>query len=469
MLLGETQKKISELFTIDFSEDNMQAFLTISEPDAETRKLFTPLKFINILNNFGVKYGVKSDTIDEIYNERKWNEKFLIAEGKPSKEGEPASLELYFESEKSLKPKIRENGHVDYKEVCIVTSIEKGASLLKKIAATKGYPGKDVRGNELPAQMGKEITLAAGKGTYWDENDATLLKADGDGIVIYNVQKNTVEVQQIYVIPGSVDYSTGNINVKSSVDIKGDVKPGFSVTTPYGVMVKGVVENASIACKACLKVGAGISGDNVQLITVGGDIHSGYINTQQIKCCGSIYVSQEIRSSNVECENEIVITKPSGAIIGGHTTAANAISSGFIGNSYGILTEITVGVSPRVRRELLLKENEKNIMEKKINDLIKKITYIAQHSPPSLLESRLVTHKADWEEQCKKFEILKSEVADLEKACYITANAVVRVTKTIYPGTTVRIKQAVYEVKEELSHVKFVLEEEQIVCKNLEE
>lgn len=467
-MLGEIQKTISKFLTIDISDDKMQAFLEINEPDAETRKLFTPMKFINILDRGGVKYGVKKDTINEIYNDRKWNEKFLIAEGKAPVAGKPASLELYFESEKSLKPKIKENGQVDYKEVCIVTSVENGATLLKKIPSTKGYSGKDVSGNELPAVMGKDITLSAGKGTYWDAEDTTLLKANEDGIVIYNVKKNTVEVQQIYVVQGSVDYSTGNIDVKCSVDIRGDVKPGFAVTTPYNVMVKGVIENAKITSKGCLKVGAGISGDKVQVISVGGEIHAGYINSQHIECCGSIYVSQEIRSSNVECESDIVITKPNGILIGGQITAANTITSGFIGNSYGILTEVTVGVNPRIRQQFLQKSEEKNVMDKKINELSKRITYIAQHSPPSLLDSRLETYKEDWEEKSKKYEALKSEVADLEKACYNTSEAIVIVTKTIYPGVTIKIKQAVYEVKEELNHVKFVLENEEVVVKNLD-
>ena len=466
-MLGENQKEISEFLLIEISDDKMSATLIINEPDPEIIKLITPLKILNILDRAGIKYGLKKDLIEKIINEQKWNEKFIIAEGKLPTAGDEAKLEFYFQTEKSLKPKIKEDGHVDYKEVCNVNSIEKDEPLLKKIPATKGNTGKNVEGNEIPAQMGKDIPLTASKGTYWDTNNPTLLKASEDGIVFYNNQKNTVEVHQVFVVQGSVNYSTGNINVKSSVDVKGDVKPGFTVITPYNLMVKGVVEHAKIACEGFLKVGAGIIGDDKEIINVGGDIHSGYINNQRIICSGSIYVSTEIRNAYIECENEITLTKANGIIIGGHITAANKITSGFIGNAYGVPTEIIVGINPKFRQKLFAKQEEKNATEKLLNEIIKKITYIAQHSPVSVLEARLSTHKKEWEECCKKFEDLKKEVAELETAYYNTNEALVMVTKTIYPGAIVKIKQAVYEVKEEISQVKFILEENEVAFKKL--
>jgi uncharacterized protein (DUF342 family) len=41
---------------------------------------------------------------------------------------------------------------------------------------------------------------------------------------------------------------------------------------------------------------------------------------------------------------------------------------------------------------------------------------------------------------------------------HIVCNSVITVSRKIYPGTTIKIKNAVLEVKEELSNVKFIYE-----------
>ncbi len=464
----QVKKDITDILVIDISDDSMQAFLTIDNPEPEILPLLTPLKILSILDQVGVKYGIKKELLKKIIEEKKWGEKVLIAEGKLPTVGEDAKVELFFETEKSSKPKIKEDGHVDYKEINIVDSVEKNKILVKKIAPEFGNKGKDVQGNEIAAQKGKDIPLVAGKGTYWDDENSALLRAAEDGIVIYNPHNHTVEVQQLFIVQGSVDYSTGNINVKSSVDIKGDVKPGFSVTTPYNVSIKGVVEHSVISCEGNLKVNSGIIGDEIQWIKVGGDLNAGYINSQNVLCYGNVLVSTEIRNSVIECGHEVHITKSSGVIIGGRVIAANKVIAPFIGNSYSVPTEITVGVNPKFREALFRKREEKVIIENQMNELAQKITLIAQSTPEAALNSRIGIYKKQWNECCEKSTRLKNEVEELEKEYYNTADPQVEVSKTVYPGTTIKIREANYEVKEELTHVKFILVENEIVVKPIQ-
>ena len=55
---------------------------------------------------------------------QKWGEKIEIAEGVFPTQGNDAELEFYFENDKSLRPQITEDGHIDYKEVHFVDSVE---------------------------------------------------------------------------------------------------------------------------------------------------------------------------------------------------------------------------------------------------------------------------------------------------------------------------------------------------------
>ena len=61
-----------------------------------------------------------------------------------------------------------------------------------------------------------------------------------------------------------------------------------------------------------------------------------------------------------------------------------------------------------------------------------------------------------------KFEILKNEYSDLERAYYGSADAEVCVSKTVYPGTIIIIREARYEVKNELSKVVFKIVDKKI-------
>ncbi|GAG40034.1 unnamed protein product, partial [marine sediment metagenome] len=244
-------------------------------------------------------------------------------------------------------------GHVDFKKIEVVHSVEKDDVLVIKTPVKLGANGMDVLGNEIPPMDSIDIELQPGQGTYRDKKDSLILRAATNGVVSYNPNNHTVEVHQVYVIQDSVDFSTGNVDVTCSVEIKGDVKEGFYVRTPYDIEVKGVVEDANISCKGNLKVHAGISGEGISIINVGGDIHTGYIYNQTLKCDGSVYVKSIIRTANVESNDEIVVTGARGVIMGGHITATNKISAEFIGNTNYIPTVIEVGVNSNLKEDFL--------------------------------------------------------------------------------------------------------------------
>jgi uncharacterized protein len=466
-VLGAIQQGIKEFLTVEISTDKMQASLIINEPSDEILKTLSSTKIINILDNSGVKSGLKRDVIEKIISEKQWGKSFIVAEGTAPTEGTPAEVAFYFETDISLKPKIGENGLVDYKEVCMVKSVGKNVVLLQKIPPGFGIPGRDVEGNELAAPKGKDVTINAGKGTYWDPDNEFILRAAIEGIISYNHRNHTVEVQQIFLVPGSVDYSTGNINVRSIVEIKGDVKPGFKVISPFNIFIKGIVENAVIACGGCLQVGSGIIGNDAETMNIAGNLQAGYIHHQHVVCEGNVIVNSEIRKSKIECYKDVTIVKPEGVIIGGSVTAGRKITSAYIGNSYGLATHLTVGINSEVGESLFKCIEEKEEMDATLKKLLDQITSVAMRSPETVFDSRLSMFEKQWNALSAKCDQLKKEISELEAKYYNIDDPSIEVTKKVYPGTVIKIKKYTREIKEELSHVKFVLVEDQIVCKDL--
>ena len=460
----DAQNSLAALVNLEIVEKKMKAFLVVKEPISEQTPSITSQDLINILDKAGIKFGINTTILDEIINEKKWEERILVAEGLSPIPGEDARLEFTFSTDISLKPQIAEDGHVNFHEICVVNSIEKDAVLLKKVPATLGSKGMDIFGNEIPAGYGKDVGIILGQGTYKDPTDNLLIKSAIDGIIFYSAQKNSIEVQKLYVVQGSVDYSTGNINVKSSIEIKGDVKPGFSVTTPYNIQIKGTVEHAVLACDCDLTVQEGIVGDGKQLIRAGGDIRAGYINNQIIKCGGSVFVATEIRNSNIESNQEVTTLKNNGVIIGGKISATNKISSASIGNRYNVPTEIEVGVNFSFKEIYLNKEIEKIALQKMMENLKKNISLIEEQSQNSDMNPRLINFRMEYEAASEKLEKVRKELKEIEKFYYDAADPVVCVSKTVYPGTFIKIKQITYEVKDELSHVMFKLVNDEINC-----
>lgn len=453
----ETKNIGSKSAKVEILEKRMKANIVLKDAEPDQAIPLTMAYIKSLLDGADIKYGIIEEALNRIVNSEISEERILVAEGRPPKVGVNGSLEYYFPTEKSLKPQISEDGHVDYKEVNLVHSVEKDAPLLRKIPAALGESGTDVHGNLLPGLRGKEVDLVAGSGTYRDQNDAQLIKSSIEGVVLFDSRTNTIEVQKLFIVPGSVDYSTGNIHVKSAVEIKEDVKPGFSVETPYNVDVKGAVENASMNCGGTLRVKDGIKGEGKGLIKVGEDLHTSYIANENVKCAGCIYVQNEIRNSNIECEDEITIVKTNGVIFGGKITATNKIIAATIGNTYNVSTEIEVGIVMKYREQFLKKKAEKAETFRQMEELKKKISEIAQKPDSKAKNLQLLTIKDIWQRNVHQLQKLEKEVKEIEEAYYNVEKPVVIISKTVYPGTIISIKGKSFEVKEELNRVVFSL------------
>lgn len=452
---------------VSIIEQKMKAFVMIKSSEHEEEFPVILQDVLDALNKAGVKYGIIEEFISKNIEEKKWGESFLAAEGLPPSTGEDAVLEYYFPTSKSLKPRITAEGIIDYKEVDAVGSIGKDEMLIKKTPAMIGHPGKNVLGEAIPGKCGKDINVVAGPGTYKDPSDGMIIRAAMDGVTSYNHSTNAVEVQKLYVIPGSVDFSTGNVHVKSSIEIKGDVNPGFVLSTPYDIYVKGIVEHATVSCDGTLTVKGGIVGDGQQVFKVGGDLHAGYIRNQNIKCCGSVYASSEILSSVIECKDEVVITKMEGIILGGKITASNKVSAGRIGNKYDVPTEIEVGVNFCVREKYLGKQESINEANKQIEEIRKKIDIINSRPPDLVSNTRFKTLNEQLRAAIEQCERLKNDLKEIEKEYYNINAPVVNVYRKIFPGVTIKIKNCIFEAKEELSHIMFRLNGDQVEYINL--
>jgi uncharacterized protein (DUF342 family) len=449
---------------VDIIDQKMKATVNIKAPTNDEEPQLVLQDVLNTLKSAGIKFGINETLIKQYLDEKKWSELFIAAEGIYPAVGNDAIFGYNFSTTKSLKPHIKDDGHIDYKEIDIICSANKDDLLIKKIPATQGTSGTDVFGNVVPGKFGKDFNITAGAGTYKDPSDASIIKAASDGIIVFNQKSLILEVQKLYSIPGSVDFSTGNVHVKSSVDIGGDVKTGFSISTPYNINVKGRIEPATIDCEGNLNVKGGIVGDGKQIIKVGGDIHTGYIRDQHIICTGGVYAGTEISGSIIESGDDVTLVKPEGRIVGGKIIAGSKIVAGSAGNKYDVPTLLEVGANFEHRERYIKKFEQINESHKQAETIKKKIDLMDSSLPDPGMNTTYKALKDQHKGAVEHWERMCTDLKEIEKDYFNVDNPVVMILKTVFNGVTVKIRHAVYEVKQDMNRVMFRLNGDQIEC-----
>ncbi|MCK4502778.1 MAG: DUF342 domain-containing protein [Desulfuromonadales bacterium] len=249
-----------------------------------------------------------------------------------------------------------ETGTVDLKNLNAYSEIESGQKLGMVRSPTKGIPGLTVHGLPVPADSGKPFELKAGEGVVL-KYDGRVAFAEKSGRAL--LEKQTISVVDLLVIPGNVDLTIGNIDFKGFVEIKGEVPDDFDVKSTSGLNLAGVVGACQIESDGSVGM-TSMAGKNVGRIVCRGDLRASFLNQATVLCYGDVTVTNEIRHSLVKATGKIIVER--GPIIGGKCVALAGIEAKSVGSAAGHKTELVAGVYfPDMDRLLYLRDRSKNI------------------------------------------------------------------------------------------------------------
>lgn len=450
--IAEPQEEImvNATITVTISPDKMRAAIVITPP--EGGRMLNEQEIINILAEQGVVSGIDRSVIEEITKYPVYNEMITIAEGTQPVNGQNGKVQFYFKLEKDKKPAILEDGSVDFHNLNLIESIEKGKILCSLIPPQQGVPGMTVTGSELPAINGKAATLPKGKNVAASEDGQNLI-AEIDGQVIYIDGK--VSVFPNYEVPADVNNSTGNISFTGNVVVKGNVLSGFTVEAGGNVEVWGVVEGAVIRAGGNIVLRRGMQGLGKGILESGGDIVARYIENSIISAKGNI-TSEAIMHSNVKCGNKLELTGKKGLLVGGISRVGKEITAKVIGSYMATVTEVEVGVDPSLKERYKEVREEIRIMEEDLKKadqaiaVLKKMEQSGNLTPEKQeIMARGVRTKVYYSNRIKE---LKEEMIHIELKLQEEANGKIKVYNYIYPGTRVSIGTCTMLVKENLQY-----------------
>lgn len=462
-LTGARIAPVDAMVRVQVAKDNMSAAIRIYPPSAQGRKLNQSM-ILEALTKANVKYGIVMPMLERITATPVYCQAIPVAKGKAATEGADAVIEYHFETNPLAKPKMNEDGSVDFHQLNIFSEVKEGQVLATLTPEKTGEPGMNVLGNPIYPHKVRKKVLRYGRNIRLSENKLQIIsEVSGD----VKLEGDMVFVSDAYTVPADVDASTGDIVYEGNVVVNGNVRTGFSIHAKGDIQVKGVVEGANLYSGGNIVLSRGIQGMNRGLLEAKGDVLTKFIESASVKAGGTVR-SGSILHSKIEAGDKILCEGRKSFAIGGSLSAGNLIQVKTIGNQMGTETNVKIGVDPATYDTLKNAQQEladnQEMIEKCIQILMlfKKRVAAGQAIPPDKVP---VIRKAG--EDRARLEARQEELNQIiENATNVIENSAsgrLKVSDAVYPGVRIQIANSSYIVRDVAKYCQFHLEDGEIV------
>jgi uncharacterized protein len=398
-----------------------------------------------LLLRLGVTFGILDEVIDEAVMrcnlDRHLLRDLVVAKGRaPVAEiPEHAELEPRF---KRTGPMISDEVmQVDFREMSAYFIVHKDEPIAALVPRSQGTPGSDVRGGETPYTRESPETWSAGGNV---ERRGDKLVASVDGRLAIGAGK--LEVDEVMLIKGGVDFHTGHIVFPGDVVIEGVVHDGFKVWSGGSIVCKATMDAFDVNAKKDLLCAQGIIGRKRGQVRVGGELKAKYIQNCKVACRGDVHVSSALVNTRLYTLGTLDMGDK-GVIMGGETFATHGIRCARLGNQAFQRTNIHAGTDFTVQQRL----DQANERMRLVSARSRQIEAAAAARPSPEAEKA----KA---ETAKLAEKLRIEIAELLGKLDADESAVVEVKGEIYPGVVIEICRVSIVVEEQLKACRLKLD-----------
>ena len=341
---SETVVSIELTPIINIEDNKMLATMCLYPrlPEAPPITLNDILAICNELDiNCGIDKLIILETIDQVEKLEQPMREIPIARGLLPVDGNDAYLR--FEVEIGPLPgKTLQDGSIDWRERKIFIGIDKDELIATKVPLTLGTPGIDIHNHSIPQKTGQDISVkVTGDVEYIEEKRQILATCSG---VLSIVNETDVKVSAKQTIDGDVDFSVGNIESNDGLEIKGDVKSGFTISCKGDLSISGNIHDATIHANGNSKIASGLLGEQSTLFT-DGDVEISFVERGSISSGGTIIISKGTYYANISSK-KMILCHPDSKIVGGMFCSYESFIGGIIGSDNATPTTIAVGVEP---------------------------------------------------------------------------------------------------------------------------
>jgi len=455
--------KISPNIIVEISSNGLEGYITITDTVIGENKLNEKLTVDETIEKIKeiIKYGLDEEKLRDILTSNAQPYKMCIARGVSPIDGEDGYIKYNFDLEKKIKPKILEDGTVDYRELDVINNVTAGEVLAEIIPPKEGRPGIRVTGEEIPYKKGKVPLLKYGKNVRMLESGKAIVAEKSGLVTLIDGKVVVLDVLNI----DNVDSRVGNIYFDGTVVVRGNVLNGFKVEADGDVQVNGVVEGGYIENTGDVIIKKGIQGYNKLVIQTKGNLSAKFIENSIVSAKNNI-TAEVIMHSQVSCKESINLIGKKGLIVGGVCRAGKEIKAKNVGSIMSTTTVLEVGLDPEVKDtyERLIKEIEE--LEDNLNKIEKSIVILERKAKTSGLDrdKQMIYEKLlrSREGLKTKHNELKDEQSIIEKEIKYVSKGRIIVTNIVYPGVKIVIGNSTMIVRNEMKNCLFYQEEGEI-------
>ena len=442
----------AESAVIITSKDRMTAYIRFYPPSTDGKQM-TGREIKAELERQKITYGILDSVIEKLQTARQYCTNIPIAKGCAPVPAVDTKIEYFFDPKPLAKPKVLEDGSVDFHALSLFSSVKKGDLLARLVPHNPGKPGYDIYGKLISQNHPKIKKLQYGRNITLSE-DGTEITSDVDGNV--TLADGTVFVSDTYQVAADVDASTGDVDYEGNVMIPGTVRTGFTVRAKGDIEVNGVVEGATLIAGGNIVIKRGVQGMNKGRLDAGGDICAQFFESANVVAKGDI-IAGSILHSKVTSGGRVVISGKKGFIVGGEIICESYVEANNIGNRMETQTILKVGVNPELYEQMKVLVPQvmdlKTEMEETtsyLNVYKEKLKRGIKLTPENVKQIKNYTEKLEGmkTEYTEKKERLQELRAEFERG----KKGSVRIYGNAYRGVMIFISSLSYAVKDVEMH-----------------
>lgn len=454
-------EELERYIQVLISEDCMECQICLDKPE-DNEKIYEVGDIVEFLISKGVVFGIDERKIQKILEEGVYDTYVTVAAGEKAIEGRDGYYSYTFDTNPNKKPRLREDGTVDYLNLNLFQTVSKGDLIARYFAKIDGEDGTDVLGKKIVVKKGKHLSPLRGKGFFTSE-DCMEYYALYDGKV--EVANGCINVTQTSMLPGNVDLNSGNLDVKGDLDIMGNVITGMVVKASGNVTIGGLVEGASIIAGKNVLIKGGILGGGKAKVVAGGNIFAQFIENAIIES-GDCVQANSVVNSIVTAYNDINIFGKTSSIIGGSLKANRMVRTRCIGSIGQITTRINVGMESSEIASLKYKEMKRKEVEGELHKVETAINMMKNMSEQKEMLMMLTRTKIDRNAMLTN---LNKEIEDLRIRMKLAAKAEVIAETMAYQGTIVSIDGIVLKLDNDYEKISFIRKKDKILTRMYKE
>ena len=403
-------------FTLEIAKDASCAWVNLVP--AFGGKAVTPDDIVKALGEAGVVFGIDEPALRQACGAAVPTRVVAAASVQPIK-GDDTQFVMLVDLARDRVPQVDAQGLIDFRELGDIPMVEAGTPLMRRIPATSGVDGHDVRGTTLRATPGRDVPFA-------DKLTGVTVAADNPHVLVAAVKGqpvrvgNGASVEEILTVK-NVNMASGNIAFDGSVRIEGDVMAGMKVRVSGDIIVTGIVEGGDLEAGGNVQVGAGIIAH--AKVRAAGSVSARFVENSQLYAGTVIAIDDMALQSDLQALNQILVGLKSpqrGRLVGGSARAMMLVQTPLLGAASSGVTSVQVGVNPvlEARHRDLLELIAKQDTEQE--NLKKVVKHLAQFPDKKEIFERA---KASWQHAVQAWAGSIQDKDELEKELALIEDA----------------------------------------------